>query len=103
MAKKPTGKVRRTVHLRFTLPSADASHILSMVKASAPFYEMMGGTAVRLLQNVDDPGKFIHEITHRVYLIIGAIAWIGLATLAATSTDAMVRSGEPIGMPPLPW
>jgi sulfoxide reductase heme-binding subunit YedZ len=38
-----------------------------------------------------DPGKFIHEITHRVYLIIGAIAWIGLATLAATSTDAMVR------------
>src|SRR5215813_1426315 len=38
-----------------------------------------------------DPGKFIHEITHRVYLIIGAIAWIGLAALAATSTDAMVR------------
>jgi sulfoxide reductase heme-binding subunit YedZ len=38
-----------------------------------------------------DPGKFIHEITHRVYLIVGAIAWIGLATLAATSTDGMVR------------
>jgi methionine sulfoxide reductase heme-binding subunit len=38
-----------------------------------------------------DPGKFIHEITHRVYLIIGAIAWIGLAALAATSTDGMVR------------
>ena len=64
MAKKPTGKVRRTVHLRFTLPSADASHILSMVKASAPFYEMMGGTAVRLLQNVDDPGKFIQVIEY---------------------------------------
>jgi methionine sulfoxide reductase heme-binding subunit len=38
-----------------------------------------------------DPGKFIHEITHRVYLIIGAIAWIGLAVLAATSNDGMVR------------
>jgi sulfoxide reductase heme-binding subunit YedZ len=38
-----------------------------------------------------DPSKFIHEITHRVYLIIGAIAWIGLAALAATSTDGMVR------------
>ena len=63
MAKKP-GKVRRTVHLRFTLPSADASHILSMVKASAPFYEMLGGTAVRLLQNVDDPGKFIQVIEY---------------------------------------
>src|SRR4029078_7062523 len=35
-------------------------------------------------------GKFIHEITHRVYLIVGAVAWIGLATLAATSTDGMV-------------
>src|SRR4249919_492036 len=35
--------------------------------------------------------KFFHEITHRVYLIIGAIAWLGLAALAATSTDGMVR------------
>ncbi len=31
------------------------------------------------------------EIIHRVYLIIGMIAWLGLAVLAATSTDAMVR------------
>ncbi|MGA7386829.1 MAG: ferric reductase-like transmembrane domain-containing protein [Pseudolabrys sp.] len=38
-----------------------------------------------------DLGKFIHEITHRVYLIIGATAWIGLAVLASTSTDGMVR------------
>jgi methionine sulfoxide reductase heme-binding subunit len=38
-----------------------------------------------------DLGKFFHEITHRVYLIVGAIAWIGLAALAATSTDGMVR------------
>ena len=36
-------------------------------------------------------GKLFHEITHRVYLIIGAIAWLGLAALAATSTDGMVR------------
>jgi sulfoxide reductase heme-binding subunit YedZ len=35
--------------------------------------------------------KLIHEITHRVYLIVGAVAWIGLAALAATSTDCMVR------------
>ena len=38
-----------------------------------------------------DPGKFFHEISHRVYLIIGATAWLGLAALAATSTDGMVR------------
>ena len=35
--------------------------------------------------------KVVHEITHRVYLVIGATAWIGLATLAATSTDGMVH------------
>jgi methionine sulfoxide reductase heme-binding subunit len=35
--------------------------------------------------------KVFTEITQRVYLIIGAVAWLGLATLAATSTDAMVR------------
>ena len=38
-----------------------------------------------------DLGKVVHEITHRVYLIIGGIAWLGLAALAATSTDGMVR------------
>jgi sulfoxide reductase heme-binding subunit YedZ len=38
-----------------------------------------------------DLGKVAHEISHRVYLIIGGIAWLGLAVLAATSTDAMTR------------
>jgi len=38
-----------------------------------------------------DVGKAVHEISHRVYLIIGATAWLGLAALAATSTDGMVR------------
>ena len=38
-----------------------------------------------------DLGKVAHEISHRVYLIVGAVAWLGLAALAATSTDAMVK------------
>ena len=41
-------------------------------------------------------GKVAHEITHRVYLIIGATAWFGLAALAATSTDGMVRRLGPL-------
>src|SRR5262249_60305721 len=32
-----------------------------------------------------DLGKVAYEITHRVYLIIGGLAWLGLATLAVTS------------------
>ena len=63
MAKK-SRKVRRTLHLRFMLPSADPSQLLSLVNASKPFYEMLGGTEVRLLQNVDDPGRFIQTIEY---------------------------------------
>ncbi|HEY6833308.1 MAG TPA: protein-methionine-sulfoxide reductase heme-binding subunit MsrQ [Pseudolabrys sp.] len=51
--------------------------------------------AAHLLLYVSDQSydliKVAHEITHRVYLIIGGIAWLGLAVLAATSTDGMVR------------
>jgi methionine sulfoxide reductase heme-binding subunit len=35
--------------------------------------------------------KVVHEITHRVYLVIGFTAWTGLAVLAITSTDRMQR------------
>ena len=38
-----------------------------------------------------DIAKIFHELTTRVYLIIGGIAWLGLAVLAVTSTDGMVR------------
>jgi sulfoxide reductase heme-binding subunit YedZ len=38
-----------------------------------------------------DLGKVVHEISHRWYLIIGGTAWLGLAVLAATSNDGMVR------------
>ena len=38
-----------------------------------------------------DFGKVAYEITHRWYLIIGGTAWLGLAVLAATSTDGMVK------------
>jgi hypothetical protein len=61
---KSEKKVRRMVQLRFTMPSADPSHILSFVNASKPFYEMLGGIEIRLLQNVDDPGKFIQVIEY---------------------------------------
>jgi len=36
-------------------------------------------------------GKALYEISHRWYLIIGGAAWLGLAALAATSTDGMVK------------
>ncbi len=38
-----------------------------------------------------DFSKVGYELTHRIYLIVGGIAWLGLAALAITSTDGMVR------------
>jgi hypothetical protein len=62
MSSDPT--VRRVLQFKFTLPNADSDHIAAMVKASAPFYQMFGDMRVRLLQNVDDPAKFTHEIEY---------------------------------------
>jgi len=58
------GTIRRTVFLRFTLPAADSEHLIGLLKAAVPFYEAFGSRRVRLLQNVDDPGRFIHEIEY---------------------------------------
>jgi hypothetical protein len=60
--KDPT--VRRTLQLRFTLPAGDPTQLAAMIKAAAPFYQVFGNARVRLLQNVDDPGKFVQEIEY---------------------------------------
>ena len=60
-------KVRRTLHLKFTLPATDPTQMVAMIKAAAPFYQMFGNARVRLLQNVDDPAKFIQEIEYEAH------------------------------------
>lgn len=61
---KEEAKVRRTLQLRFTLPTADSGRLAAMVKAATPFYQMFGNAEVRLLQNVDDPAKFVQLIEY---------------------------------------
>src|SRR5581483_6378991 len=51
-------KIRRTLHFRFTLPGA-SEQVDAMIKSSAPLYQMFGQTKVRLLQNVDDPSRYL--------------------------------------------
>jgi hypothetical protein len=60
-------KVRRTLQLRFTLPTAEPGHLIAMIKAAAPFYQMFGNAQVRLLQNVDDPARLIQEIEYEAH------------------------------------
>ena len=57
-------KVRRTLHLRFTLAAAEPAQILAMVRAATPFYEFFGSLQIKLLQNVDDPSKYIQVIEY---------------------------------------
>jgi methionine sulfoxide reductase heme-binding subunit len=61
-----------------------------MVGVAAFFY----AAAHLTLYVVDQHFALLHvasEIALRFYLTIGFIAWLGLAALAATSTDAMIR------------
>src|SRR5262245_17409561 len=64
MAKKT---VRRTLQFKFTLPNAEATHVASFMKAAKPFHEAFGGKKFRLLQNVDDPSRYVHEIEYETH------------------------------------
>ena len=64
MSNEEAAKVRRTLQMRFTLPSGDSAQLIAMIKAAAPFYQMFGNAQVRLLRNVDDPAKLIQEIEY---------------------------------------
>ena len=56
-------KIRRTLHFRFTLTGA-SEQMIGMIKSSAPLYQMFTDAKVRLLQNVDDPSRFLQEIEY---------------------------------------
>jgi hypothetical protein len=63
MAQTPA-TVKRTLHLKFTAPSSDPKQLAALVRAARPFYEFFGGKEVRLLQNVDDPSRYIQIIEY---------------------------------------
>ena len=57
-------KVVRTLHLKFTMPGADPAQLSAMMKSAKPFWEFFGTMRMRLLQNVDDSGRFIQVIDY---------------------------------------
>ena len=57
-------KVLRILHLKFTLPAADPAQLSAMIKSAKPFYDFFGTTRVHLLQNVDDPTRYIQVIEY---------------------------------------
>jgi hypothetical protein len=63
MTNNDETKIRRTLHFKFTLTGAP-EQMVAMIKSAAPLYQMFGDATVRLLQNVDDPGRFLQEIEY---------------------------------------
>lgn len=57
----------------------------------ASFFYIAAHLSLFIADQSFDLGKVVGEIFKRVYLIIGAFAWLGLLALALTSTDAMVK------------
>jgi hypothetical protein len=62
-ARNEDPKVRRTLHFRFTLAGAN-DQLIAMMKSADALYQMFAGAKVRLLQNVDDPSRFLQEIEY---------------------------------------
>ena len=55
--------IRRILHFRFTMANAPVQ-VLEMLKSPAPFFQFFGEAKVQLLQNVDDPTRFIQVIEY---------------------------------------
>ena len=62
MAEEKT--VRRFLHFKFTLPSADTAQLFAMMKNTAPYMTIFGEMSVRFLQNADDPTKIIQIVEY---------------------------------------
>jgi hypothetical protein len=59
MAMSNDAKVPRILHFRFTVALADPDQVVAQLKALAPWYELFGGMRIKVLQNVDDPTRFV--------------------------------------------
>ena len=56
--------VRRILHFKFTLPSADNAQFFAIMKTSTPYSTMFGEVSVRFLQNADDRAKIIQIVEY---------------------------------------
>ena len=56
--------VRRILHFKFTLPSADSAQLLSVLKSSKPYATIFGEVKMRFLQNADDPKKILQIVEY---------------------------------------
>jgi hypothetical protein len=77
-------------HAGLSKPSARRAALFEMRRWMNHLVSV-GGEGVKLVVEAFDIPKVASEIALRFYLTIGFVALLGLAALAATSTDGMVR------------
>lgn len=58
-----TEALRRVLQMKMRA-LGDPAQVLMLMRSAAPFYSALGGTKVRLMQNVDDPAQFCIEIEY---------------------------------------
>jgi hypothetical protein len=56
--------VRRILHFKFTMPSAESAQLLKMLKNSVPYSTIFGEVNVRFLQNADDRAKILQIVEY---------------------------------------
>jgi hypothetical protein len=57
-------RVRRYLHFKFTLPTADTAQLFALMKNSDSYRTFFGEMRVRFLQNADDPTKIIQIVEY---------------------------------------
>ena len=45
----------------------EPAQVLALIRSAAPFYQALGGTRFRVLQNVDDPAQLLIEIEYEAH------------------------------------
>lgn len=65
MAEQTNG-VKRVLHIKMRA-LGDPSQVLTLIRSASPFYRTLGGTELRVLQNVDDPAQLLIEIEYEAH------------------------------------
>jgi hypothetical protein len=55
--------LKRVLHIKVRA-LGDPGQVLALIRSAAPFYQTLGGTGFRVLQNVDDPAQLTIEIEY---------------------------------------
>jgi hypothetical protein len=63
---EPETNVRRVLQIK-ARALGDPAQLLALIRSAAPFYQALGGTRFRVLQNVDDPAQMLIEIEYEAH------------------------------------